>query len=967
MATTRRERVAALETCTAPFLRMLTRIHAEAGGVTEIRVLGRGGVYVARIGPDDVDAIVDALRPVTDVPRARVPDGDHPRTGEANVYFCMGAVQPDASRPTGAVFRRTKRAAKDAEIVAYPFVVVDIDPERLPRDRASRDAEKDAARSVAESIRAELAERGVPTALADSGNGFHLVARQTVTVGTEAVKACSDAMRRVLHDLNARHSTASARVDVSTHNRSRIMKLYGTVATKGEDTADTPHRLSWIDVTAIPEPRDVLARLAPRPEPPPPARPQERARRAERPNPARPAQRDWRAAALAATDLSTVYGEWLTGCDRGNGWLECRDPASPSGDRNPSAGVADGSGQAERGTFHSFRTSESCSLFDFLVRVGRVADIGSALRLVADLSGVPLPPRRGRGEPPALDAFAEHWNATSDEAARSRALDAALRQALDLAPIAQEQAFEQIRAAAGLSAGSMRSAIAATKDAIRRERAQARATPPASRPCTQVVRYVVNTDSLEALYDSLLGVMLPVERFFQRGTDLVYVRRERGPVVLSEYNLPGILSSFLELAIFRATADGVVFERYDALSGALARAFLAAPHVAVRFPVLVGYVRSPVFDASWRLVARFGYHAESGLFYDGPPIVPREGSEALDRALTGFRWKADADRVNFVGALLTALTMPSWGRGHPFLAINGNKAGVGKTTLARTLAAIAEGSEPSAISFIANEDEMEKQLATRIDAGDRIVIVDNAKTSAPISSAVLERSITAPRLVFRRLGSNSEIARAQNDVLFVLTMNMTQLGPDLRRRALPLNLEVTGNVRHAGYTVDDPVGAVLAARADILGELAGMVVRWVEAGMPVPEDAATHSTSAAWARQVDGILRHAGMLGFLSNQAESEHAFDPDYDALREVCEEHHELGFLTCTEWAPYLAFGPLGERLRDRQGNPRSARSQATVLGILFGHYVGETFEVGGEVFTLDERVERKGHPPFYGFVRP
>ena len=115
MAATRAEREAALETCTAPFLRMLTRIHAEAGGVTEIRVLGKGGVYVARIGPDDVDAIVDALRPVTDAPRARVPEGDHPRTGEANVYFCMGAVLPDASRPTGAVFRRTKRAAKDAE------------------------------------------------------------------------------------------------------------------------------------------------------------------------------------------------------------------------------------------------------------------------------------------------------------------------------------------------------------------------------------------------------------------------------------------------------------------------------------------------------------------------------------------------------------------------------------------------------------------------------------------------------------------------------------------------------------------------------------------------------------------------------------------------------------------------------------------------------------------------------------
>ena len=53
---------------------------------------------------------------------------------------------------------------------------------------------------------------------------------------------------------------------------------------------------------------------------------------------------------------------------------------------------------------------------------------------------------------------------------------------------------------------------------------------------------------------------------------------------------------------------------------------------------------------------------------------------------------------------------------------------------------------------------------------------------------MLERCITDTRLNFRRLGSNTAITRPQNDLLFCLTMNLTQLGPDLRRRALPLNL-----------------------------------------------------------------------------------------------------------------------------------------------------------------------------------
>src|SRR5262249_21222810 len=49
---------------------------------------------------------------------------------------------------------------------------------------------------------------------------------------------------------------------------------------------------------------------------------------------------DWRRCALAALPLEAVYGDWLTGTAAGAGWLECRDPASPSGDQRPSAGVA---------------------------------------------------------------------------------------------------------------------------------------------------------------------------------------------------------------------------------------------------------------------------------------------------------------------------------------------------------------------------------------------------------------------------------------------------------------------------------------------------------------------------------------------------------------------------------------------------------------------------------------------------
>lgn len=98
----------------------------------------------------------------------------------------------------------------------------------------------------------------------------------------------------------------------------------------------------------------------------------------------------WREQALGALPLESVYGQWLTG-KKSNGWLECRVPWSPTGDRHPSGGVADGSGKTERGAFHDFVSGDTLSVFDFLIRIGRVKDFFEACACVADLSDQAVP------------------------------------------------------------------------------------------------------------------------------------------------------------------------------------------------------------------------------------------------------------------------------------------------------------------------------------------------------------------------------------------------------------------------------------------------------------------------------------------------------------------------------------------------------------------------------------------------
>jgi hypothetical protein len=113
-----------------------------------------------------------------------------------------------------------------------------------------------------------------------------------------------------------------------------------------------------------------------------------------------PAWAAWRKQALAALPLESVFGAWLTGKASGAGWLECRDPVSASGDQHPSAGVADGTGQAERGAFHSHITGKTVSVFDFLVAHRGVPDFRAACARVAELAGVALP-ERGPAAPPS--------------------------------------------------------------------------------------------------------------------------------------------------------------------------------------------------------------------------------------------------------------------------------------------------------------------------------------------------------------------------------------------------------------------------------------------------------------------------------------------------------------------------------------------------------------------------------------
>ncbi len=166
-------------------------------------------------------------------------------------YVTLNRVNPSLlSRRANRIkmrLARTDTTTSDAEITRRRWFPVDIDPVR-PSGVSSSDSEHEAAFAMAERVALWLGNLGFPEPVrADSGNGAHLLYR--IDLPNDAASLAM--VKRGLAVLDAIFSDESATVDKANSNAGRIWKLYGTIARKGDNTAELPHRRSRI--VSVPE------------------------------------------------------------------------------------------------------------------------------------------------------------------------------------------------------------------------------------------------------------------------------------------------------------------------------------------------------------------------------------------------------------------------------------------------------------------------------------------------------------------------------------------------------------------------------------------------------------------------------------------------------------------------------------------------------------------------------------------
>ena len=330
----------------------------------------------------------------------------------------------------------------------------------------------------------------------------------------------------------------------------------------------------------------------------------------------------------------------------------------------------------------------------------------------------------------------------------------------------------------------------------------------------------------------------------------------------------------------------------------LAQDILAAPDLP--FPPLRGIVEVPVLRPDGSILENPGYDPATKLYYHPlpgatlAPLIPSNPNQqdainsvnfVLYELLPDFPFVDEASRANMVGALLTPVVRHVIPGPVPMGLFDAPQAGTGKTKLAEIIGMISTGRwTPMRTPPMRRDDDAEwsKVITSALLKGAPINCFDNV--DGILRSQSLCMALTCQNYSDRILGTNQQ---PEIPVIcsWFATGNNIQLGGDLPRRCywIRLDAKMSRPWKRDDFKHKDLEGWVTENRSRLSAALLTMARAWYVAGQP-EADCPILGSYQAWCRTVGGILKFAGVEGFLGN-----------LDAM-------HERADLESQEWEGFL-----------------------------------------------------------------
>jgi hypothetical protein len=799
------------------------------------------------------------------------------------VYFCPNPITPDL---LGRRANRVERAAEgdataDKHVLRRRWLLIDADPVRDAKISASNE-EKALAWTVILAVRDFLRERGWPEPiLADSGNGFHLDYRVDLPADDGGL------VKRVLLAVSQRFSTAAVSIDQSVANPSRLCKLYGTMARKGDNVPEIKriHRRSVIlevpgcadtndvasaDVRVVPA--GLLETLA--------AEAQEEAKPAQSPGP-RPSANGYNHRLdvpkwLAARGLDFRIKGTPASSERTVYLITCPfDTTHAGGD---TCVMQEPSGKMSAHCFHN-----ACS--------------GRGWQEFKERIGKPDP---------------DHYDPPMGRKGSRR-------------PRRQEPAPEQSTGVVAANAGPDEgSPVIVVND---------RQLPAVTADALEAVRRANNPP-----------------RLFQRGGALTRLRIDRKTQApsLQVMNDDAVRGCLARVAAWMRVTEEAEINVPPPM--AVVRDIIALDEWE-DIPPLHAVIETPVFAADGRLISTPGYDAASCLYYrparnlEIPAVPEKPTADDIRQARTlllfelmgdfpfndgpgpgGVGVDGDSSKATALAAVLLSFVRELIDGPTPFHLFDAPVEGTGKTLLVTSVSVVGVGRAIDGMAEATSDEEWRKRITAALVEGPTFLFLDNLNRT--LDSGAVASALTATTWKDRVLGSTRTVT-VPNNAVWLGSGNNTKLSRELIRRTVWCRLDARTDApwertkfRHKHLT-----RWATANRGRLVWAALTLCQAWMAAGRPAGQQ--TMGMFEAWVEVIGGILDVAGVPGLLANATRFRAAATDKSSEWREF----------VAAWWARYagekvgvdgLFALAVEQRLLDSVLGDKGERSQRTKLGM-------------------------------------
>jgi hypothetical protein len=364
-------------------------------------------------------------------------------------------------------------------------------------------------------------------------------------------------------------------------------------------------------------------------------------------------------------------------------------------------------------------------------------------------------------------------------------------------------------------------------------------------------------------------------RIFQQGGILVRVRTvDDGEPKLEAFTSDSLRGELARVADWQRSSERDVKTIDPPI--AIARDILVLP--SCNFPRLRRIATAPYFSRSKKLVVKPGYERDEGVILRVPPrlVVPPVSSDPkpgdlkrakallVEELLCDFPFESESDRAHVLAALIYPFVRDIIDAPAPLLGIDAPTPGTGKGLLAGAIVRVATGTSTPIISEKGDNDELRKTVTALLMEGVSTVLIDNVRRK--VGQTSLAALLTADRWCDRVLGVSRTIT-VPNRTLWIVTGNNTVMTDEMLRRTVRVRLDaqIEDPSTRVGFRHDPLLEWVDQARGDLVWAALTLVANWIALGA-TPFSERILGSFESWARVLGGILRDAGIEGFLDDE-----------------------------------------------------------------------------------------------------